>query len=420
MTGLFARLAGWAVAHRSKLPQWAQRLMESAARNPDGLVGRLSARLMGAGGDAPVTTVPDTEIRVYVAPTNYAGQGYLWARALEASDSRVGARNMAVELPGGFAFPADTLVPIAAVNASEDWAAAEWAAASQFSHVLVEAERPMFGKRWGRDLAVEVAELERTGASVAFLAHGTDVRDPDRHMSLTPWSPYMEDPRTDILRADARANVALLERLGRPTFFSTPDLAIDLPWAHWCPVVVDPTRFTAPAPTFGSARARVIHASSNPLQKGSDRIERALAPLIASGEIEYELITATPAAQMPAVFTAADIVLDQFRLGSYGVAACEAMASGRVVVGHVLPEVRERVLRDTGLDLPIVEATPETLHDVVAGLIADPAATRAAAAAGPGFVAAVHSGAMSAKVLTEYWIAPGSAEAPSEAPSDAR
>ncbi|MBL3699723.1 hypothetical protein [Leucobacter luti] len=394
------------MAHRSRMPQWAQRLMESAARNPDGLVGRLSARLMGSGGDAPVTSVPDAELRVYVAPTNYAGQGFLWARALEAADPRIGARNTAIDLPGGYAFPADTLVPIAAVNASDAWAAGEWAAVSQFTHVLVEAERPLFGKRFGRDLEAEVAALEAAGVSVAFIGHGTDVRDPDRHRGLTQWSPYDEDPRTPVLREDARVNLALLERLRRPTFISTPDLAADLPWATWCPVVVDTGRFATAAPVLAGRRARVIHASSNPLQKGSDRIEPALAPLIESGAIEYELITATPAAEMPGVFAAADIVLDQFRIGSYGVAASEAMAAGRVVVGHVLPSVRERILRDTGLHLPIVEATPDTLREVVAGLVADPAAARAAAAAGPAYVAAVHSGAMSAAALIAAWIEP--------------
>lgn len=406
MSNVFSRLAGWAVAHRSKLPQWAQRLMESAARNPDGLVGRLSARLMGSGSDAPNTSVPEAELRVYIAPTNYAGQGALWARALETADTRIGARNMAIDLPGGYAFPADTLVPIAAVNASDEWAAREWDAVQQFTHVLIEAERPVFGKRFGRDVEAEVAALEAAGVSVAFLGHGTDVRDPDRHMELTAWSPYGEDPRTPVLRTDAQENLALLERLRRPTFISTPDLAADLPWAVWCPVVVDAARFATSAPAFSRDRVRVIHASSNPLQKGSDRIEPALAPLIESGALEYELITATPTAEMPGVFAAADIVLDQFRVGSYGVAASEAMAAGRVVVGHVLPTVRDRILRDTGMVLPIIEATPDTLHDVVAGLLADPATARAAAAAGPAYVAAVHSGAMSAAALIGRWIDP--------------
>ena len=403
MSGVFGRIAGWAVKHRSKMPAWMNRAMESAARNPDGLLGQLSARLMG-GGASDVTQVPDSEIKVYIAPTNYAGQGYLWARALEASDERVQARNSAVLLPGGYDFPSDAQVSIAAVNASGEWADAEWAAASRFTHVLVEAERSMFGRRFSRNLEAEIAALRKAGVSVAMLCHGTDIRDPRRHAELTPWSPYPEDPRTESLHQDAVANAALLERLSLPVFISTPDLAADVPDAAWCPVVVDATRFAPTSRPFTTARPRVVHASSNPLQKGSDRIVPALTPLIDAGLIEYELITATPSAQMPAVFAGADIVLDQFRIGSYGVAACEAMASGRVVVGHVLPFVRERIEQEFGLPLPIVEATTDTLAAVVGELAADPARAREIAASGPPFVQAVHTGKASAESLLSKWI----------------
>lgn len=405
MSGLVSRCINWAVKHRSRMPRWVGSLMESAARNPDGFIGQMSARLLGGGGAVAATSLPDTKLRLYIAPTNYAGQGYQWARAVERCDARFGARNMAIELPGGYAFPTDSLVPIATVNASAEWAAAEWRAVSQFTHVLVEAERPMLGKQFGRSVDREVAALDEAGVSVAFICHGTDIRDPDRHATLTPWSPYPEDPRTDELRADAQANFALLERLRRPTFVSTPDLLADVPWAVWCPVVVDAASFATDAPVLEAGRTpRVIHASSNPLQKGSDRIEPALAPLIAAGAIEYELITATPAAEMPGVFAGSDIVLDQFRAGSYGVAACEAMAAGRVVVGHVLPTVRAHIEAEMGVSLPIVEATSDTLYDVVTGLINDPQRTRAIAAAGPAFVARVHSGAASARALRDHWL----------------
>ena len=405
MTSMFARVADWAVRNRSKMPRWMGNAMESAAQNPDGFVGRLSAKLLGSGtGD--VTEVPDGDILVYIAPTNYAGQGYLWARALEESSPNIGARNSAVQLPGGYAFASNAQVPITTVNASEKWAEAEWQAVRQFTHVLVEAERSMFGKRFGRNLEAEISALVAEGLSIAFLCHGTDIRDPAKHAALTPWSPYPEDPRTDRLQVDARNNLALLERMNLPTFVSTPDLLLDVPWAHWCPVVVDGERFANNSPIFVSPHPRIIHASSNPLQKGSDRIEPALTPLLESGAISYELIGSTPSAEMPAVFAAADIVLDQFRLGSYGVAACEAMAAGRVVIGHVLPEVRQLIKTSTGLSLPIVEATPDTLLEVVQSLLDSPEEARRIAAAGPRYVAELHSGAASARVLTDNWISP--------------
>ncbi|UOQ59934.1 hypothetical protein MUN76_12915 [Leucobacter rhizosphaerae] len=406
MSTLFQRAADWAMRHKSKMPRWVGRVMTSAARNPDGFVGQLSGRLLGGAVAAPNTVVPDGDVRVYIAPTNYSGQGFLWARALECDTPSIAARNTAIVLPGGFAFPADTSVPIAAVNTSAAWGRAEWDAARQFTHVLIEAERPMFGKEFGRDLEAEITALEASGISVAYLCHGTDVREPSAHAQRTPWSPYPEDPRTEELERDATANLALLDRLRRPTFVSTPDLLADVPWAQWCPVVIDPDRFLAADAPFAGDRVRVIHASSNRVQKGSHWIAPALDDLITEGAIEIDLIESTPSADMPGVFAAADIVLDQFRLGSYGVAACEAMASGRVVVGHVLPEVRERVAADAGMELPIVEATADTLGDVVRELIEDPARARAIAAQGPVFVAKMHTGAASARTLMEHWIAP--------------
>lgn len=407
MTSLVGRVVEQLMKHRSKLPGWADRLMVSVARNPDSPLGKLASRML-RGEDPPVTSVPETALRLYIAPTNYSGQGYLWARSVELADQRVGARNMAVELPGGFGFRADSAVPIATVNSSDTWANAEFAAASQFTHVLVEAERSMFGRRFGRQLRAEITELQRQGVSVAFIAHGTDIRDPRAHAARTTWSPYPEDPRTATLQGDAAANLQLLTEARLPTFVSTPDLLDDVPWATWCPVIANVARFTTEAPLFLSgkpARApRIIHASSNAVQKGSHLLEPALTPLIASNDVTFELVTGAAAADMPGVYAGADIVLDQFRLGSYGVSACEAMAAGRLVIGHVLPSVRKRIREITGLELPIVEATPDTLAEVLSGLLADPARFETLAASGPEYVQTVHDGRASARALLDGWM----------------
>ena len=383
--------------------------MESVARHPDGFAGRIASRLLGGGGSGPVTKVPDAPVRVYIAPTNYSGQGFQWARALERADPGIGARNMAVGLPGGFAFDADTTVPVAVVNASAPWQEAEWLAVRAFTHVLIEAERPVFGRRFDRNVATEIAALEHEGVSVAYLCHGTDIRNPDKHAALTPWSLYPEDPRTELLRADAQQNLRLLSDVRRPTFVSTPDLLLDVPWASWCPVVVDAARFASAEGLFEGDSIRVVHAASAPLQKGSHYIEPAIAPLVEAHTVNFRLITGTPAAEMPAVFGAADIVIDQFRVGSYGVAACEAMAAGRVVVGHVLPFVREWVETEFGMPLPIVEATPDTLADTISRLANERDTAREVAASGPAYVERVHSGAASARVLIDRWIRPADA-----------
>jgi glycosyltransferase involved in cell wall biosynthesis len=122
-----------------------------------------------------------------------------------------------------------------------------------------------------------------------------------------------------------------------------------------------------------------------------------------SGVIEYRRVNGVPSVQMPEVYRSADIVLDQFRLGSYGVAACEAMAAGRVVVGHVTDENRSRVKKSTGQSLPIVESTAADLESVLLDIIHDAEGSRAIARAGAAYVAEVHGGRFSASVLEELF-----------------
>ena len=407
LAGLVERIASGLVARRDRLPKFLTRLIDEVAKNPDGRAGRLAARLLG-GADRtripPPTTPPGTPIRVYIGPTNYAGQGFRWARALEAADGRIGARNMAIELPGGFAFPADMLVPIAVQTASPSWQAAEFEAVLGFTHVLFEAERPLFGPLFSRDVAREIAELERSGISCAFLCHGTDIRSPRAHRMLDPLSPYFDDPQAGLLQSDADANLALLRSHTLPVFVSTPDLLIDVPEASWCPVVVDVDAWAGGAEVLGRAVPVVVHLPSMGPTKGTHLIEPVLRLLDAQGVIEYRGMTGIPADRMPSVIGDADIVLDQFRIGSYGVAAVEAMAAGRIVVGHVLPTVRESVRELTGRELPVVEADPTTLERVLLDLIANPDRSRATALEGRDFVHEVHSGARSAAVLRERWI----------------
>jgi hypothetical protein len=113
--------------------------------------------------------------------------------------------------------------------------------------------------------------------------------------------------------------------------------------------------------------------------------------------ITYQRLDGVPRDEVRAAIQQADIVLDQFGIGSYGVLAVEAMAAGRVVVSHVTDRVRAAFEPA----LPIVESAPDRLVEVVRGLVEDRDTARAAAAAGPGFAAAVHDGTRSGGVLRD-------------------
>lgn len=393
--------------NRNALPRWINATIDAIADAPDSLIGRVATKRYGTPvpGGVPTTTFEDRPRRVLIAPVNYSGQAHAWAGALERLDPDVSARNVAIDVPGGFAFDADIVVPLATYHNDADWQRREFDAALSATHVLIEAEEPPFGRLFARSVATQARALEEGGVDVAYIAHGTDVRLPSRHVAQHAWSHYADPsiyaPRAEVLAA---RNIELVSTSGRPVFVSTPDLLDDLPDAFWCPVVVDIGRWSAdraerPGPL------RVAHAPSVGAVKGTELILPALERLRDEGAIEVEIVLGRPTAEMPAVFAEADVVIDQMRIGSYGVAACEAMAAGCVVVGHVSDHVRERVADVTARDLPIVEATPDTIERVLRDLAsrADLAAERAA---GVEFAQAVHDGTLSARVLLDEWIRP--------------
>jgi len=394
------------VVARAKLA--AQRVLGALARwAPPALLARIVPRGQHFDPSSPPAAVrlPDTEIRLFVAPVNSAGQGWAWARAAERLPG-VGARAMAVRSVRDFGFEADQLVELGDYRWSTAWQRAQRAAVlAGATHVLLESVKPLFGDAFGRGVEHEIGVLRAAGIHVALLFHGSDLRDPIAHRARERHSPYADGEwdLTPALTLRSERTRALIDRVGAPVFVSTPDLLSDAPAAAWLPVVIDPTRWKASAPPLSASTTPIVaHVPSKAILKGTDLIESSLRELEAEGLIEYRRIEGLTSDQMPDAYRSADIVLDQFRIGSYGVAACEAMAAGRIVVSHVAPDVRARVLAETGREVPIVQAEADEVAAVLRRIVASPAESLALAAAGPAFVTAVHDGARSASVLASF------------------
>lgn len=188
---------------------------------------------------------------------------------------------------------------------------------------------------------------------------------------------------------------------------TTHGVLIDLPEAAWLPVVVDVAAWAVERPPLvAAARTEVepppagpplvVHAPSQAAIKGSDIVDAVLGRLAAEGLVRYERLEQVTHDVVSDAYRRADIMVDSLRMGGYGVAACEALAAGRVVVSNVLPEYRAAIARDHGLEVPIVQAEPGTLEAVLRGVLHDPTAARATAERGPAFVRALHDGRLSA------------------------
>lgn len=391
-----------AIRLRNCAPAFARRWIDAALAAERGPIAWAKDVLL-VRGELPPVAEPrtDRDVRLLIGPLNYAGQGREWART--ASSDEVEAANFGVVVAGAFGAPSDWAVSAEVFTASRRWRADQRAAATRFTHLMIESFASPFGRGTGGVVLDDVAWLRERGVEVALVCHGTDIRHPERHLRAHASSPFHGMGPAALSNAvrSAEANAAVLGRFDGPVFVSTPDLLADAPGARWLPVVVDPRRWASAHPVDAPTPA-VLHIPSAGHVKGSEHVDRAARRLQDAGVLRYVRRQGVPAAEMPGLIGEVDVVVDQLLLGSYGVAACEALAAGRVVVGNVDDAVRERVRAETGLDVPIVQADPETVDEVLAALASDPDQRREIAARGPEFVRQVHAGALTSRVLGEF------------------
>ncbi|HYU85714.1 MAG TPA: hypothetical protein VEK80_13020, partial [Kribbellaceae bacterium] len=349
-------------------------------------------------------SVTDSPIRLLIGPTNSAGQGLAWARSAQSLPDVTGTA-FALRRGGRYGFADDYGVPIEIFGHPRWQRAQRRYVLTAYTHVLVESMRPLLGSGRASDASADIERMAGAGLRVGLVFHGSDIRLPSRHAERERWSPFHRaDDLTERLERQARRFSAAVQAHPGPVFVSTPDLLLDVPAAQWLPVTIDPARWQlAAVPVMERRRPVVVHAPSNPLLKGSAVIETAMSDLAARGVVEYRRIDGVPHDRMPWVIGDADVVIDQLLMGLYGVAACEAMAAGRVVVSYVGDTVRSQVRTRTGLEVPIVEADPETLPDVVASLVADRDGSAERALEGIRFVDTVHDGRRSTEAL-RVWL----------------
>ena len=229
---------------------------------------------------SPAIDLPrDAPVRLLVAPTNSAGQGWAWARAAERLDGVV-ARTMQIDMNRFTKFPADQSVTRGEYRWSRRWQRAQRRAVLEgATHVLLESASPLFGDPHRRDVRGELRQLGRAGIAVALLFHGSDIRSPSRHWARAEWSPFGPGgwDQTAALERVTAENAALVAEVDLPVFVSTPDLLVDLPEARWLPVVVDPQRWATERAPFagggeveeGVALAVPIHWFDNLAAKNS-------------------------------------------------------------------------------------------------------------------------------------------------------
>ncbi len=171
--------------------------------------------------------------------------------------------------------------------------------------------------------------------------------------------------------AGKRRRIRYLARHSRGLFCLNPDLLRVVPGGEFVPYAsCDPGSIEPIGPTNGS-RVTILHAPTNRAVKGTDEILAAAKELDDRYDIEWLMVENVPHAEAMRLYERADLVIDQLRIGWYGGFAVEMMAMGKPVVCHIRTEDLGPVPPEMARELPLVPATPQDLHEVLAGLAAD-------------------------------------------------
>lgn len=351
-----------------------------------------------------ITPIESAERRVLIGAMNTAGQAHRWAQAMSAVPGTVAINVSTVD--SGFAFDSHVQVPGVVARSSRDWQRRHFAIRGlSATDVVIESGIPLFGPAFGWNLVREVRALQRRGIRVAVLCHGSDVRDVESLNERNRHSPYLLPQLSPVVHEMQRRTAErrrVIRRATVPVLGSTLGVLIDLPEASWVPVVVDLEHWATTTPAFDHDRPPlVVHAPSQAGIKGSEIVDDVLARLAGEGLVRYERLSSVTHDEVRDAYRRADIMVDSLRMGGFGVAACEAMAASRLVVSNVDAAYREHLVTHYGLELPIVQADPDTLEATLRERLADPEGSRAIAARGPAYVSALHDGRVSAQRILE-------------------
>ena len=230
---------------------------------------------------------------------------------------------------------------------------------------------PISEKRRNR---LALALVRAAGIRIIVTTHGSDVIQLLPEKSRYDWIGRMQ---LDYAQWDfaaqtlaSRERVALFTRDASLVIAPYPPLVpflgrYDLLFLYF-PIEI-PAEPAIPRPHGGPVV--IVHAPNHRHVKGTEYLLASVEDLKRRGlDVELVLVEGVPRTEALQIYRRADIIADQFIIGAFGVFALEGLALGKPTVTYVDDET----LAHPQFRLPLINATPETLTDVLATLVADP------------------------------------------------
>jgi len=216
----------------------------------------------------------------------------------------------------------------------------------------------------------DLAILRLAGKKIAFHFRGSEIRLHSQFRQRSPFHYVDEDPNQLVSRfpeLTMRLSRNAIRALAHRVFVTDPELQGYVPGSRIIPRAINLGLWRDVGSQDGD-NPLVIHAPSRRIVKGTGHLLAAVSDLREEGlRFRFQLVEGLPNDQARRIYEDADIVVDQLRIGWYGVLATESMALGKATVSYI----REDLVSHLGDPLPLAVANPATIRDVLKTLILD-------------------------------------------------
>ncbi|WP_336066479.1 glycosyltransferase family 4 protein [Nitratireductor rhodophyticola] len=217
----------------------------------------------------------------------------------------------------------------------------------------------------------DILLLRAAGKKVYVHFRGSEVRIQSEFRNLSPYH-YVDDDEdltvSNFPEEEKRKYINFVSAVADGVFVTDPELQSYVPGAKIIERAIDLESWSFVGVSADVERPLVVHAPSRRGVKGTSIILDAVERLKAQGFcFDFRLVEGVSNEEARKVYERADIVIDQLRIGWYGVLAVEAMALGKPVICYIRDDLKHHL----GSVPPLVVASPDNIVEVLADLIKD-------------------------------------------------